>query len=391
PVFYNSTPLRYGYQRTAEFVQTADTESRSSTAAAQESVETKAGAFRRFLPWVVVIVIIVLGLFFSRQIVDWITETSWNVWLGAVAQGLGFGAVALGVYLTFRVLDFPDLTIDGSFPLGGAVAAAIIAAGGSAYLALPLAFFFGALAGVATGLIHTRLGINGLLASILVLTGLFTINLRVMGQANIPLLDAVTIFTPYKPFFRELFLDQWDRVWLRVHANIMAIVVFLIIVIILKVALDWFLHTEKGLALRATGDNAQMIRALGVNTDQMKILGLAISNGLVGLSGALMAQYLGFADINVGAGLIIVGLAAVIIGETLFKPKTIAWATTAVIIGMIIYRLAIALALIIKLPIPGFDDGFKLEATDVKLATAVLVLIALAIPQLQRRRRKKTV
>jgi putative ABC transport system permease protein len=123
----------------------------------------------------------------------------------------------------------------------------------------------------------------------------------------------------------------------------------------------------------------------------MKILGLAISNGLVGLSGALMAQYLGFADINVGAGLIIVGLAAVIIGETLFKPKTIAWATTAVITGMIIYRLAIALALIIKLPIPGFDDGFKLEATDVKLATAVLVLIALAIPQLQRRRRKKTV
>jgi putative ABC transport system permease protein len=372
-------------------VQTADTESRSSPAAAQESVETKAGAFRRFLPWVVVIVIIILGLFFSRQIVDWFTETSWNVWLGAVAQGLGFGAVALGVYLTFRILDFPDLTIDGSFPLGGAVAAAIIVAGGSAYLALPLAFFFGALAGVATGLIHTRLGINGLLASILVLTGLFTINLRIMGQANIPLLDAVTIFTPYKPFFRELFLDQWDKVWLRVHANIMAIVVFLIIVIILKVALDWFLHTEKGLALRATGDNAQMIRALGVNTDQMKILGLAISNGLVGLSGALMAQYLGFADINVGAGLIIVGLAAVIIGETLFKPKTIAWATTAVITGMIIYRLAIALALIIKLPIPGFDDGFKLEATDVKLATAVLVLIALAIPQLQRRRRKKTV
>jgi putative ABC transport system permease protein len=372
-------------------VQTADTDSRSSTAAAQESVETKASIFRRFLPWAGVIVIIVLGLLFRGQIVAWIAETSWNVWLGAVAQGLGFGAVALGVYLTFRVLDFPDLTIDGSFPLGGAVAAAIIVAGGSAYLALPVAFFFGALAGVATGLIHTRLGINGLLASILVLTGLFTINLRIMGQANIPLLDAVTIFSPYKPFFRQLFLDQWDKAWIRVHANIMAIVVFLIIVVILKVALDWFLHTEKGLALRATGDNAQMIRALGVNTDQMKILGLAISNGLVGLSGALMAQYLGFADINFGAGLIIVGLAAVIIGQTLFKPKTVAWATTAVIIGMIIYRLAIALALIIEIPIPGSDDGFKLEATDVKLATAILVLIALAIPQVQRSRRKKTV
>jgi putative ABC transport system permease protein len=371
-------------------VQTADTDSGSGTAAAPEVTETKANSFRRYLPWTLALVVVLLAVIFRQPIIAWVSETSWNVWLGAVAQGLGFGAVALGVYLTFRVLDFPDLTIDGSFPLGSAVAAAIIVAGGSAYLALPVAFLFGALAGVATGLIHTRLGINGLLASILVLTGLFTINLRIMGQANIPLLEAETIFPPFKPFFRELLVEQWDKAWLRIHANIMAIILFLVIVLILKLALDWFLHTERGLALRATGDNAQMIRALGVNTDQMKILGLAISNGLVGLSGALMAQYLGFADVNIGAGLIIVGLAAVIIGETLFRPKSVAWATTAVIVGMIIYRLAIALALIIEIPIPGSENAFKLEATDVKLATAVLVLIALALPQLQRRRRRKT-
>ncbi|MCB0193938.1 MAG: ABC transporter permease [Anaerolineae bacterium] len=316
-------------------------------------------------------------------------NASWNIWLGAVAQGLGYGAVAIGVYLTFRILDFPDLTIDGSFPLGAAISSALIIAGWSAYLSLPVAFIGGALAGVATGLIHTRLNINGLLASILVLTGAFTINLRIMGQSNIPLLEADTVFSPFKPFFRELFIEQWDRAWIRVHTNILSIVVFLALIIFIKYAVDWFLHTELGLAMRATGDNPQMIRSLGVNTDGMKILGLAISNGLVGLSGALMAQYQGFADVNVGAGLIIAGLAAVIIGETLFRPKSIAGATFAVVAGMIVYRLAIALALIVQIPLPGTEETFKLEATDVKLATALLVLFALAIPQIQRQRQQR--
>jgi len=295
----------------------------------------------------------------------------------------------MGGYLTCRVLNFPDLTIDGSFPLGAAVASAIIVAGGNAYITLPVAFVAGGLAGAATGLIHTRLQINGLLASILVMIGTFTINLRIMGQANIPLLNSETILTPYKPFFRELFIEQWDKAWLRVHANVLSILVFFILIIVLKLAFDWFLHTEMGLALRATGDNPQMIRALGVNTDRMKILGLALSNGMVGLSGALLAQYQGFADVNAGTGLIIAGLAAVIIGETLLRPKSIAWATTAVVVGMIVYRVAIALALIIEMPIPGTEESFKLEATDVKLATALLVLVALGIPQIQRRRRNK--
>ncbi len=370
-------------------MQTVDTDT-GNTAVAKESGQVTPNPWRRYFFWGVVVVIILLGLIFRQQIIAWLADTSWNVWLGAVAQGLGFGAVAMGVYLTFRILNFPDLTIDGSFPLGGAVSATLIVAGLNPYVTLPAAFILGALAGVATGIIHTRLGINGLLASILVLTGLFTINLRIMGQANIPLLNEDTIFTPFKPFFRELFIEQWDRAWVKVHANILAIVVFFVVVVVLKLALDWFLHTEQGLALRATGDNAQMIRALGVNTDWMKILGLAVSNGLVGLSGALLVQYQGFADVNSGAGLIIAGLAAVIIGETLFRPKSVSWATTAVIFGMVIYRLAIALALIIEISIPGSEESFRLEATDVKLATALLVLVALAIPQIQRRRREKS-
>ena len=366
-------------------MQTVETETSSNSAVIREAMQTSESPWRRYLPWGVIAFVILLGFIFQAQLTTWLAETSWNVWLGALAQGLGFGAVALGVYLTFRILNFPDLTIDGSFPLGAAVASALIFKEFNAYLTLPLAFIAGALAGIATGLIHTRLKINGLLASILVMTGVFTINLRIMGQSNIPLLDADTIFVPFKPFFRELFIEQWDNAWVRVHANVLAIVMFVIIILCLKLAFDWFLHTELGLALRATGDNGQMIRALGVNTDNMKILGLAISNGLVGLSGALLAQYQGFADINAGAGLIIAGLAAVIIGETLFRPKTVAAATLAVASGMIVYRVVIALALIIEFPIPGTGESFKLEATDVKLATALLVLIALAIPYIQKR------
>ena len=367
-------------------MQTSETG--TNKAAAESSRPLTKPTWSRYLLWSVLLTVILLSWLFQQQVATWLGGASWNVWLGAVAQGLGFGGVAIGVYLTFRILNFPDLTIDGSFPLGAAVSSALIFAGFNAYLTLPLAFIAGALAGIATGLIHTRIGINGLLASILVLTGAFTINLRIMGQSNIPLLDAKTIFSPFKPFFRELFIEQWDREWVKVHANVLSIVVFISLIILIKLLIDWFLHTELGLTMRATGDNDQMIRALGVNTDRMKILGLAISNGLVGLSGAILAQYQGFADINSGAGLIIAGLAAVIIGETLFRTHTIAWATTAVVLGMIVYRLAIALALIIELPLPG-GESFKMEATDVKLATALLVLIALAIPKIQQRRQKR--
>lgn len=298
-----------------------------------------------------------------------------NVWLGAVATGLSFAFVALGVYLTFRVLDFPDLTIDGSLPLGAALSATLITAGLNPYLTLPVSFLGGALAGTATALIATRLRIHSLLASILVTTGLISINLRVMGRSNIPLLNVDTVFTPFAAPVRTLVVGWLGEEAARFSNNLLAILLFGLLVLLVKWLLDWFMRTEIGLALRATGDNPQMIRALGVNTDGMIVLGLALSNGLVGLAGALVAQYQGFADVNMGLGLIIAGLAAVILGETFFRPAHFAGATAAVILGMVIYRVAIAAALTVRIPLP--TGSFSLDAQDVKLATALLVLVAL--------------
>lgn len=313
-----------------------------------------------------------------------IQRMSFNVWLGAIATGLGFAFVAIGVFITFRILDFPDLTIDGSFPLGASIAAVLISAGANAYVTLPLAFVGGALAGICTALIATRLRIHSLLASILVTTGLISVNLRVMGRSNIPLLNVDTIFTPFADTFRTWMTTLGGDTLARSSNNILAIILFLLITLLLKLALDWFMHTEIGLALRATGDNPQMIRALGTNTDTMIILGLALSNGLVGLSGALIAQYQGFADVNMGLGLIIAGLAAVILGETLFRPQRLAAHSLAAILGMILYRVAIAAALTIRVPLPG-GDSFSIDAQDVKLATALLVLLALWLTKMQKK------
>ncbi len=314
-----------------------------------------------------------------------VRQMSFNVWLGALAAGLGFGFVAMGVYLSFRVLDFPDLTIDGSFPLGAAICATLIIAGVNPYLALVVSAAGGALAGTATALIATRLRIHSLLASILVTTGLISVNLRIMGRSNTPLLNTDSIFTPFAAPFRRLMLDLGGDTLAKMSNNILAILLFGLLALVLKVCLDWFMRTEIGLAMRATGDNAQMVRALGANTDNMIVLGLAISNGLVGLSGALMAQYQGFADVNMGIGLIIAGLAAVILGETLFHPMHFHAATRAVILGMILYRVAIAAALTILAPLPG-GGKFSIEAQDVKLATALLVLVALWFTHIQKRR-----
>lgn len=306
-----------------------------------------------------------------------------NVWLGAIATGLGFALVALGVYLTFRVLNFPDLTIDGSLPLGAALAATLITAGVNPYWTLPISFIGGALAGIATAVIATRLHIHSLLASILVTTGLISINLRVMGRSNIPLLNVDTIFTPFAAPFRQTLVASGGDGMARIAGNLLAILLFGLLVLSMKWLLDWVMRTEVGLALRATGDNPQMIRALGVNTDGMIVLGLAISNGLVGLAGALVAQYQGFADVNMGLGLIIAGLAAVILGETFFRPTHFAAASAAVILGMVIYRIAIAAALTVSIPLPS--GALTLDAQDVKLATALLVLVALWLTH----RRKK--
>lgn len=278
--------------------------------------------------------------------------------IAGIELGLIYAIMALGVYLTFRVLDFPDLTVDQSFTTGAATAAMIIIGGGSPWLGTLVGFFAGALAGLVTGLLHTKAHINGLLAGILTMTALYSVNLRLMGgKANLALLRQDTVFTP----LREAGLQ----------GGVVGVLLLLVGVIIVKVVLDWFLYTDAGLAMQATGDNPDMIRSFGVNTDTQKILGLCLSNGLVGLAGALVAQYQGFADIGMGIGLIVVGLASVILGQGIFGTRTVMIATAAVIFGSVLYRLVITAAL-----------QFGLNPSDMKLISAVLVVVALVLPQL---------
>ncbi len=276
--------------------------------------------------------------------------------LTAVELGLIYAIMALGVYLTFRILDFPDLTVDGSFTTGAAVASISIVNGMPALLGTGLALLAGAAAGVVTGLLHTKGKINGLLAGILTMIALYSVNLRIMGKANVPLLGEDTLISP----LREA----------QLTGGLVSILIFFAVALVLKFVLDWFLHTDIGLAMQATGDNEQMIRSLGVSTDNQKILGLGISNGLVGLCGAMVAQYQGFADVGMGIGLILIGLASVIIGQAIFGTRNIFIATLAVIFGAVLYRVFIQLAL---------DAG--LEPNDMKLISAILVVLALVLPQ----------
>jgi putative ABC transport system permease protein len=281
-------------------------------------------------------------------------------------EGLVFGFVAIGVYITFRVLGFPDLTVDGSFALGAAVAAMLIANGVNPFLATLAALGAGLCAGLATSLLNTKLRIPALLAGILMMVALWSINLRVMGGANVSLLRQPTIFVQVSEF-----LGVGTRIAYQLMvAGALAAIVFFI--------LNWFLRTEIGLALRATGDNEQMVRGAGVNTDMTTILGVSISNGLVALGGAVVAQGQKFADVGMGIGMIVMGLAAVIIGEALFRPKGVAKILLAVLSGTFIYRLVISVALRL-----GMAPG------DLKLITAVLVIIALAVPYLQKKIRRE--
>ncbi|MFV0451244.1 MAG: ABC transporter permease [Propioniciclava sp.] len=274
----------------------------------------------------------------------------------AVELGLLYAVMALGVYLTFRVLEFADLTVDGSFTTGGGVAAIGIINGVPPALTLVLALASGLVAGLITGLLHTKGNIDGLLAGILTQVGLYSINLRIMGRPNLSLLREATLFTP----LREAgILGTWLSGLILVGG-----------VLVVLAVLVWFLHTDQGVAMRATGDNPDMIRSFGVSTDATKMLGLALSNGLVALSGALIAQYQGFADISMGIGMIVAGLASVIIGQAILGRLTILRAATAVALGSVLYRVVIQLAL---------QAG--LNPNDMKLISAVLVVIALILPQ----------
>lgn len=277
--------------------------------------------------------------------------------IGAVELGLIYGVMALGVYLTFRVLQFPDLTVDGSFTTGAAVAAAMITAGQSPVVATLAAAGAGLVAGIVTGLLHTKGRIDGLLAGILTMIALWSVNLRIMGGANVPLLREETLMTPLRD------AGLLGRTWFGA-------LIFFVAVIILKLIVDWFLTTDLGLAIQATGNNKQMIGSLGANTDGTTILTLALSNGLVGLCGALVAQYQGFADISMGIGLILVGLASVILGQAVLGQRFIFLASLAVVVGAVIYRIIIFVALQV-----GLDPN------DMKLITAALVVVALLLPR----------
>ncbi len=275
----------------------------------------------------------------------------------AVELGLIYAVMALGVYLTFRILNFPDLTIDGSFTTGASVAAIMIVNGVPPLLSTVAAFAAGLVAGIITGLLHTKGKIDGLLAGILTMIALYSINLRIMdGSANIPLLREDTLITP----LRE---NDWLGSW-------QSILIFAVVALVVKFFLDWFLHTDLGLSMQATGDNQEMIRSFGVSTDRMKILGLALSNGFVALCGALIAQYQGFSDISMGIGLILVGLASVILGQAIFGARLIMISTLAVILGSILYRIVIFGALEVGL-----------NPSDMKLISALLVVVALVMPQ----------
>jgi len=294
-----------------------------------------------------------------------------SILTSGLEQGLLYCFMVLGVFITFRVLDFPDLTVDGSLPLGAAVTAALVANGQSPLTATLAGVGAGLCAGVVTGLLHlvlksgesdaTNYGPK-LLAGILAMTALYTVNLRVMGRSNTPLLNVETLFDKLAAFL-SVSMTNWQT-----------IAALAVLAVLVKYVLDWFLHTEFGLCLQATGDNEQMIRALGTNTDFTRVIGLSLANGLVALSGSLVAQQQGFADVGMGIGTIVAGLAGVIMGEVLFGMRSISWVLFSVIGGSIVYRLLIAVSL-----------RLGIAPTDLKLLTAALVVIALAAPTVRRK------
>jgi putative ABC transport system permease protein len=311
-----------------------------------------------------------------------------GVWSGSVALGLAYSLTAIGVYITFRILDFPDLTVDASFPAGAAIAAVLITNSITPWLTLPGAFVLGAVFGVITAVAHITLRINSLLASILTVTAAFTINLRVQGSANVPLLGVDTVYTPFLEPVRDL-LDSWlGGTGVQIHRNVVTALVAGAVLVVAIVLLHLFFRTEVGIALRATGANQPMTRAQGIDTRVYVVGGVALSNALIGVSGALVAQHQGFADVNSGAGLIIAGLAAVIIGEVLFAGRSASvWRhLVAVSLGMIIYRAAIGVTLSTDIDLP-FLPAWRLEPTDVRLATAIVVAALLAVPRIRAWRR----
>lgn len=302
--------------------------------------------------------------------------------VGTFTIGFILSLLALGVFISFRIFAFPDITADGSITLGASVAAILLVHGVTPPLASLAAFGAGMLAGACTGTLHTRFKINALLAGILVMTALYSVNLHVMGSSNIPLLSVNTLATQSERIGARLMhgatsfsVAGWE---VSVHdASVLAAIVFA--VLLTSVLLYWFLRTNLGMAMRATGDNVQMIRALGVNDAGMIVFGVAISNGFVALSGALLAQYQGFADVGMGIGMVVWGLASVIIGEALVGTNQLGLTIVGTVMGSVLFRLMVAVAL-----------RWGLSPNDLKLITAAFVFVALIVPQFVRKDRMRS-
>ena len=278
--------------------------------------------------------------------------------LSVLEQGMIYAIMALGVYITYKILDFPDLTVDGSFPLGAAVTVVLISKGIAPILTLLVCFVIGAFVGMLTGIIHVKLKVRDLLSGIIMMTALYTVNLRIAGKANFPIYNEETIFNNH-------FLNTVVPAALAPYTTV--IVVFLV-VMVCKYLLDAYMRTKSGFLLRAVGDNPTLLTSLGVDKGLVKIVGLAISNGLVTLSGCVFAQQQRFFDISVGTGTVVIGLSSVIIGTSLFKKTTFLRVTSSVVIGSILYKACVALAI-----------SLGLESSDLKLVTAVLFLLILVV------------
>ncbi len=284
---------------------------------------------------------------------------------GAISQGILWGIMALGVYITFRLLDFADLTVDGSFATGGAVCAVLVSAGWDPFLSILIAMLAGAAAGFITAILHTKCEIPAILAGILTQIGLYSINLRIMGRSNTPLLQFDTIFSKLSDV-------------LNIPSAWVSMIVGIIIAIITIAVLYWFFGTEIGSAVRATGNNERMVRALGENTNTTKIIGLMLSNGLIAIAGALVTQSQGYADVKMGIGAIVIGLASIVIGEVIFGKKAgFAIRLTSIVVGSIVYRIIVAIVL-----------QLGMNTDDLKLLTAVLVAVALTIPVIMNKQKQ---
>ena len=295
-----------------------------------------------------------------------------NVNIGAIGQGLGYALAGVTVYLTFRVLGFVDLTVDGAFPIGGAACAVLIVNGYPPEVAILAAFAAGALTGLATALIDIIFKIEGLLASIIVITAAYTVTLHIMGgRSNVPLLGEETLISRHSKEWRAWLIEQFGDGMRRQSTNLLEIMLFGVIVIVVLFILYLFLRTEVGLAIRASGKNPQMVRATGLNHNMMIALGLMVANGLAGVAGSLVVQQFGFADVSLGFGLIVRGLAAVIIGEVLLRPRSVGQLLIAAVSGMLIFDISRA----------WIFSALDLPTTDIQFVSALVVLAALGAPR----------